>query len=221
MTLSIAEVKEGFVREHEEFLDLISGLTDEEWATPTPCAGWSVGDVAAHVTGTLADILAGKLDGLGSEEVTAREVEERRGKSPGELADELREVLKGGQVMLGAFDEDAWNAPSPGSYEGTLLQAVEALYYDAYMHANDIRMALGRPLSKGEGIRSAVHHIAFELEKRSYPPVTLALEGVEAVKVGAGGEQVTGDPLEFALAATGRADPTEIGLDASVNIYAP
>jgi len=41
------------------------------------------------------------------------------------------------------------------------------------------------------------------------------------VAVGAGkGRRITGDPLEFVLVATGRADPARIGLDPSVNIYA-
>ena len=220
MTLSIDEVKQGFVTEHEAFIDLISGLTDAEWATPSTCEGWSVGDVAAHVTGTLADILSGNTEGLGTPEVTQRAVEERRGKSPAELADELRTVLKGGQETLGLFDEAAWASPSPGGYEGTLLQGVEALYYDAYMHANDIRTSLGRPLDRGEGIRSAIHHVAFELEKRNWGPATLVLDGFEAVNIGAGGDPITGDALEFILAATGRGDPTALGLDASVNVYA-
>ena len=30
---------------------------------------------------------------------------------------------------------------------------------------------------------------------------------------------MTGDPLQFVLVATGRADPAPLGLDASVNIY--
>lgn len=220
MTLSINDVKEGFVAEHEAFLDLVSGLTEEEWNAPSNCAGWTNGDVARHITGTLADILAGRMEGLGTAEVTEREVEERRSKNQAEMVEELREVLKGGQEMLGLFDESAWNSPSPGGYEGTLLQGVEALYYDAYMHANDIRLSLGRPVVRGEGVRSAVHHIAFELEKRNWGPATLAFDGVEEVKVGDGGKRVTGDPMDFILAATGRSDPKTVGLDESVNIYA-
>jgi hypothetical protein len=32
--------------------------------------------------------------------------------------------------------------------------------------------------------------------------------------------RITGDPLAFVLAATGRADPEILGLDASVNVFA-
>ena len=35
-----------------------------------------------------------------------------------------------------------------------------------------------------------------------------------------GSRRVTGDPLSFVLAATGRADPAVLGLDPTVNVYA-
>jgi len=44
---------------------------------------------------------------------------------------------------------------------------------------------------------------------------------MEDIPIGSGGGQrITGDPLAFILAATGRADPTPLGLDDTVNIYA-
>jgi hypothetical protein len=39
-------------------------------------------------------------------------------------------------------------------------------------------------------------------------------------EVGGGGPAVTGDPLAFVLAATGRLDPEPLGLTPDVNIYA-
>lgn len=38
---------------------------------------------------------------------------------------------------------------------------------------------------------------------------------------GGGGRRLDGDALDFALVATGRADPAVLGLDDSVNLYAP
>ncbi len=35
--------------EQQDFVDLLSGLTDEQLATPSLCAGWSVRDVTIHV----------------------------------------------------------------------------------------------------------------------------------------------------------------------------
>jgi hypothetical protein len=43
---------------------------------------------------------------------------------------------------------------------------------------------------------------------------------MERIDLGGGGREVVGDPLEFVLAATGRADPKSVGLPSAVNLYA-
>jgi len=165
-------------------------------------------------------VVAGRLEGLGSPEVTAREVAERQGRSAGELASELAGVTKLTAELAAVFDDAAWAAPAPGGYDGSLGEGVEALWYDTYLHGQDIRAALGRPPERGPGLRPTVHHLATELAKRGWGPATLDFDGIEAVDVGAGGKALTGDPLPFVLAATGRGDPAALGLDDSVNIYA-
>lgn len=221
MTLSIEEVMAGVARSHEEFADLVEGLSDDEWNTASRCEGWTAGDVARHVVGGMADIAAGRLDGLGSPEVTKREVDERQGHLPAQVAQELRDAMKVNLQTIDTFDEAIWTGPSLGGYEGSLLQGVEALWYDAVLHADDVRAAIGRPSDRTlDDLRACVHHVAFELEKRDWGPATLALDGIEEVAVGDGGERLTGDPLQFVLAATGRTDPSPLGLDGSVNIYA-
>jgi uncharacterized protein (TIGR03083 family) len=212
-------VTAGLVEELNAFGDLIGPLDAPSWAKPTRCEGWSVADVAAHVIGGMADVVSGRLDGLGTPEMTAREVAERKGRSPSELVQELAEVTKLAGDIGASFDDTTWESPAPGGYDGTLGQGVEALWYDAYLHADDIRAALGRPSVGGPGLRASVHHVATELAKRDWGPATLAFDGLEAVPVGTGGERRTGDALAFVLVATGRADPGALGLDASVNIY--
>ena len=219
MTLSRTEVTAGLVDEMDAFGDLIRPLDARAWATPTRCEGWSVADVSAHVIGSMADVVSGRLEGLGSPEVTAREVSERKGRSPAELAQELAEVTKLAGEIAGSFDDAAWEMPAPGGYDGTLGQGVEALWYDTYLHADDIRAALGQPSLGGPGLRASVHHVATELAKKGWGPATLSFDGIEAVAVGPGGLARTGDALDFVLVATGRADPAPLGLDASVNIY--
>ena len=60
------------------------------------------------------------------------------------------------------------------------------------------------------------------LEAAGWGPATIAVDGVEAIPVGDGsGTRVTGDPHQFVLVATGRADPATMGLDESVNVYRP
>jgi uncharacterized protein (TIGR03083 family) len=220
MTLPREDIESGIVAEHRQFAELIRSISREEWTRPSRCAGWSVGDVAAHVVGTMSDIVAGRLEGQGTEEVTARQVEERRGRSAGELADELEGASKVAADMLRGFDDAAWSARAPGGYDGPLGEAVETLWYDAYLHADDMRAALGRPSQRGPGLRASVSHVATMLERRGWGPATLALDGVEEMTIGGGGKRVTGDALAFVLAATGRADPATLGLDSSVNLYA-
>src|ERR1700691_5903311 len=155
MTLSRVEVMSGLVAELDAFGALIGPLDAEQWASPTRCEGWAVADVAAHVIGSMADVVSGQLEGLGSPEVTAREVAERQGRSPAELASELAQVTKLASELGQAFDDTAWEAPAPGGYDGSLGEGLEALWYDAYMHADDIRTALGRPPVRGPGLRPA------------------------------------------------------------------
>jgi len=220
MTLPRIEVVPGLQAELESFGELIGPLDASAWASPTRCAGWSVGDVAAHVIGSIADVVSGRLEGLGSPEATAREVAERKGRSPAEAAQELAAVTKLAADIGAAFDDASWDTAAPGGYDGTLGQGVEALWYDTYLHADDVRAALGRPQVRGPGLRASVHHVAHELGKRGWGPATLAFDGIEEVAVGAGGARHTGDALQFVLVATGRADPATLGDEAPLDIYA-
>ena len=77
----------------------------------------------------------------------------------------------------------------------------------------------GCPRRGAPGCAASVHHVADFLQESAWGPATLALDGVEVIDVRGGGKKVTGDPVEFVLAATGRADPSPLGLDESVNIY--
>src|SRR5262245_34952248 len=145
MALPRSQVTDGLLAEMVSFEELIRSLSAEDWAAASRCEGWSVGDVAAHWIGSMTDVVTGRLDGLGTPEVTAREVEERRGRTPDELADELAGTAKAAADLLAVFDEAAWEAPAPGGYSGTLGEGVEALWFDGFAHADDIRAATGRP----------------------------------------------------------------------------
>lgn len=220
MVLSRETVAAGVVDEYAAFAALLRSLDEGEWRAPSRCDGWSVADVAAHVAGTLTDVVSGRLEGLGTPEVTRREVDERRGRSPGDIADEVDRGAKVAADLVAAFDDAAWAGPAPPGVPGTLGEGVEALWYDTYVHADDIRVATGRASERGPGLDASVSHVAALLERNSWGPATLALDGTAETAVGGGGRRITGDALEFVLAATGRADPTPLGLDAGVNIYA-
>lgn len=220
MTLDRDTVLRGIEAELGAFAELLRSLSDRDLQVPTRCEGWSVSDVAGHVVGTVVDITVGNLDGQGTPPVTDRQARERRGRSADQLADELDAARPTLTSILNSLDEDAFSGPSPIDPKYTLGFGVEAIWYDAYLHADDIRAALGRPSERGAGLRCAVHHVAGYLEGRGWEPMTLALVGLEPVPVAGGGSETTADPLDFVLAATGRRDPRAIGLDPRLNVYA-
>ena len=220
MTLDRATVLDGIATELETFRELVAGLPPGDLDTDTACDGWSVRDVAGHVVGTAVDITQGRIEGQGSAEVTARQARERAGRSAAELAEELAAALPTLNALLASLPEEAWTGPSLANDGYTLGFAVEAMWYDAFVHGNDIRAALGRPLARGAGMRCAVHHLAGYLDHRDWRSVTLALDGIEPIDIAGGGPEVHGDPMDFIAAATGRTDPSVLGLDDSVNVYA-
>jgi uncharacterized protein (TIGR03083 family) len=206
--------------QYQSFADLVRPLSPGAWETPTRCEGWRVADVAAHVVGQLTDVINLRLEGLGTAEVTARQVDERRGRSPAELADELAQSAKAGADIVASFDDAAWEGPAPGGVAGTLGFGIEALWYDAFLHADDIRAALGRESVLGDGLLVSLSHLGQILSDQGWGPATLSFTGIGEFPVrGGGGRTVSGDPLAFVLAATGRSDPGALGLDESVNVY--
>jgi len=208
MALPRTEVTQGLTHEMGRLTELVRSLSEAEATTPSRCAGWTTADIAAHVAGNLADIIAGRFEGLGTPEVTQRAVDERRGHTTAQLADELDEVTKVGGDIMSSLDDDAWSGPAPAG-SGTLGYGVESLWFDAYLHGEDIRAAIGRPPTYGSGLRVSLSHVLDTLELREWPGT-----------VPVGGDSEPEDQLAFVLVATGRADPKTIGLDDTVNIYA-
>ena len=207
MALSRTMVSEGLLDELARFEELVRPLTAAQWDAPSRCQGWTVGDVARHVIGSMADVAAGQLEGLGSPEVTQREVDERAGRSPAELADECLEATLAAAAMLPLFDDAAWAGAGPGDFDGTLGDGVEALWYDTWMHAQDIRDALGdAPVLSSSGFQGARSHIAWDLARIANWR----------------GEMPKSDDAAYAfmLVATGRADASSVGAGAPPNIYA-
>lgn len=206
MTLGRTVVSEGLLDELGRFEALVRPLTASQWATPSRCEGWTVGDCAAHVIGSMTDVAAGRLDGLGTPEVTQREVEERAGRSPAELADECAGATKAAAGLLPMFDDAAWEGAGPGGFDGTLGRGVEALWYDTWMHAEDIRAALGLPPELTSGFTAARSHVAWDLARVSGWNGSIPADDRDA--------------YAFIMVATGRADASTLAAGAPPNIYA-
>jgi uncharacterized protein (TIGR03083 family) len=213
--LSRTHITAGVAREYEAFAALVESLTQEQWATPSRCAGFDVRDVAGHVIGLAEDTAAGKP----GSRTAAEEAATVRDDPPARAAERLRTALGPMRALLEGADDALWDAPI-GVNDLTLGQGALTLWYDTYVHADDIRAAIGQPSARGDGLGASVSYLAAELTKRGYGPATLALDGVPVYDVNGGGAaEITGDPLQFVLIATGRADPAAMGLDPSVNIY--
>jgi uncharacterized protein (TIGR03083 family) len=220
MTLDRDTVLAGISGELRAFQELVGSLTLDVFDTPSRCAGWTVADIAGHVVGTAVDITQGRLKGQGTVAVTQRQVHERAGRTAQELTGELASAGPLLSALLASPPEEAWEGPAPNDPDYTLGFAVEAIWYDAYIHGDDIRDALGLSSVHGAGLRAAVHHVAGNLEYRAWGSATLMLNGIERIQVGGGGCEIIGDPLAFVLAATGRLEPSVIGLDPTIDVYA-
>jgi len=219
------EVVQGIDQELTGFANLVRSLDAHESARPSRCQGWTARDVAAHLIGAFADVTSGRIEGQGTPEVSERQVAERQGRTSGELADECEEVRKATGAMLAGFDDGIWTQEAPGGYDMTIGQAMESMWCGAYVHADDIRAAIGRRSERGPGLRASVDFVADQLTARGWGPAMLDLDGLEEIPVGAtpqtsNARRITGDPLTFLLIATGRGDPAPLGLDASVNVFA-
>src|SRR2546430_7906251 len=148
-----SEISAGFVAELDRFGELLRSLEPADLDAPTRCTGWTVRDVAGHMVGQVTDVVNGRLEGLGTPEVTEREAKERAGRSVDELAEELAEGRAGVAALTEQLDDAAWDAPVGTDFEGTLGDGVLALWFDGYLHADDIRNALGSPPGQGAGLR--------------------------------------------------------------------
>jgi len=146
----------------DSLLDLLSGLSAEDWSKPTACALWSVKDIAQHLLGGDVSILSRKRDAFlftggpiqsWDELVTLinslndQWVKATRRVSPRLLCDLLR--LTGTQVCecFQSLDPDALGEPvnwaGPGPAPVWLDLARE--YTERWHHQQQIRDAVGKP----------------------------------------------------------------------------
>jgi uncharacterized protein (TIGR03083 family) len=114
----------------ERVTELTAGLDDataEQLAPATP--EWRVKDVLAHLVGVNADVIAGNLDGAGTDPWTEAQVAARRDRSVADLLAEWDEVASTLIEIIPAIPEGP---------RGQLI-------FDAMTHEFDLRGALGRP----------------------------------------------------------------------------
>lgn len=138
----------------EAVVDLGSSLDAAQWAAPTPCPGWSVGDIVAH----LVDIEQA-VGGLPRPDhaidpeafphirndvgrVTEIGVDARRGAAPEDVLQELRDVIAIRRAQLDALPEGE-QVLGPFGNPTTLDRLLRIRTFDTWTHEQDIRTATG------------------------------------------------------------------------------
>ena len=92
------------------------------------CPEWTVKELLAHVTGVIADILDGRLEGVASDPWTEAQVSARRGTPLPDILGEWAEKATAVEPMIDDFGA-----------------AGRQLVFDAVTHEHDLRGALDRP----------------------------------------------------------------------------
>ena len=164
---------------------LLAGLDDEQWAAPSRCAGWSVQDVAAHLTSTnqfwalsVTSGIAGEptrlLAGFDPVATPAQMVDAVRSRTPAETLDRF---VASNDALTGAIERARRRrrgqclAEAPPGHISIELLALHALW-DSWIHERDIALPLGLPLvDEADEITGSLAYVA------GLGPAFLALGG--------------------------------------------
>ena len=176
-------------------INRLRSLTDDQSKTVVPaCPDWTVKDVAAHLSGLVAEALAGVPPPYGSPEATARQVSNRSDNSLAEICDEW-------EGNGGAFVEYAEENPAFRT----------ALISDLTVHSHDIAEALNSPIEPDSpGLTVATERYLELLQERAAEKLDIALNvdlaGVGSRPASAGTTPLTlaASPVEFLRCVTGR-----------------
>lgn len=147
-------------RQRRRMESLLAGLTDEQWRSPSRCAGWTVQDVIAHLVGVNAfwetSVSAG-LSGAPTQMLANFDpaahppllIESMRTLAPRETYEQFVASNDGFLGVLAALDDDEWStaAESPAGRVSIRLLAFHALW-DSWVHERDIAIPLGLPVAE-------------------------------------------------------------------------
>lgn len=124
------DVRTAYLEVRDRVIGLLADLGDADGDLQVPaCPAWTVRDLVAHFVGVPDDILAGRMDGVGSTAWTQAQIDRHFTTS----LDELRVLLA---AQAAAFDPVLQLIPAPINSQ---------LVMDAVTHEHDLRGAIGRP----------------------------------------------------------------------------
>lgn len=139
----------------ETVVALGAAATDEQWQLPTPCPGWSVGDVVAHLV-DIEQMMAGSprpehepdwssLPHVQADfgRFTEVGVDVRRAHAREDVLAELHETIELRRSQLDAVPEGA-EVIGPFGNPTTMDRLLRIRIFDTWAHQQDIRVALGQ-----------------------------------------------------------------------------
>jgi uncharacterized protein (TIGR03084 family) len=241
----VEQVVADLTAEHRALVAVLSGLAPEDWARPSTCPGWSIGDVVLHMAqsdevargSARGDIAAGAAqagwdvtqlshDGpLDVDAIAAEAVAKGRGLEPAALLARYCAAAEGMCAALAACDP---RAPLPwvvGRLPARTLATTRLA--ELWIHSGDICIPLGLEVEPTERL----WHIA-RLAWRTWPyafvkagrelhgPVGLVLQAPDGSTWRFEHDEpaltvVEGDAHQFCLLAARRVGPAESGLVAT------
>ncbi|MCP5035057.1 MAG: hypothetical protein GY939_24905 [Actinomycetia bacterium] len=140
-----------YAQTRDRFIGLARSLDPDQATQQVPLTPeWRITDVAAHLCGINSDIITGRLDDLGSDAWTARQVSERAGHT----IDQICEEWSGHASAMDTLFID-------NPYLATRLIG------DLIVHLHDVEHALGRPIDgSDEATLTAAHRHIPQLKER-------------------------------------------------------
>jgi uncharacterized protein (TIGR03083 family) len=182
-------------------IGICADLTDDGWATRTECPLWTVKDVCAHLVGGEVWMSEGhppQPEGLAG--IADRPVAARRAASGAAVLAELREVFALRQRQLAASPPDPAE-PTLTAYGWPVTVGILLTHraFDAWVHEQDIRRAVGRP----GNLDAPAAHISRDILLASLARVVARLAAAPA---GAVVRLTVEGPVAFDVAVTVDAD---------------
>ncbi len=234
--LGHAEAMRLAATEYQRLVELLESLSDSDWRRPTECSPWSVRDLATHLLGYMRvsaspreqvrQVRAAKRrGGPVADAMSALQVEELAGLTPGQVLDEIRALAPAavrGRTRIPSpvrrYARITADLPVSGTQErwtlGYLVDVIATR--DGWMHRNDISRAVGRPpvLTAAHDGRLIADVVA-EWARRHGQPVDLQLTGPAGgtFRQGAGGPTLTYDAIDFCRLSSGRDGEPVLGTE--------
>jgi uncharacterized protein (TIGR03083 family) len=185
----------------DEVKQVITSLSDDEWAMPSGCTGWTVKDLVAHMSSNFKEICEPSppppepID-LPAEQLMEILVEPRKAWSNAEVCAEYLAYCDGAVAGLAALqDEPLASTPVPLADLGTypMHQYADAFAFDHYCHLRiDLLQPAGPiartvPAADGAMLRPAIGWMLIGmpqmqpgLERELSAPITLTFTGPAA-----------------------------------------